>query len=86
MTIEARQDGTIEAAYLRVSDFPVATTREIVPNALLADYSKSGALVGIEILGPVTSAAIERLFKNHKRRTAVRKFVEKAAPKTLVTA
>jgi uncharacterized protein YuzE len=85
LTIEAGRDGNIEAAYLRVSSLPVSRTREIVPNVLLADYSKSGTLVGIEILGPVKSAAIVRLVKNEKRRTTVREFVRKAAPKSLVT-
>jgi hypothetical protein len=41
--------------------------------------------VGVEILGPVESAVIERLVKNPKRRSAVRAFFKKAAPKTLVT-
>jgi len=43
-------DETHSVMYVRVSHNPIATTRE-VNDEVLADYDKSGDLVGFEVLG-----------------------------------
>ena len=85
LRIEARPDGTIEAVYLRLRDLPVSKTKEVVRGVLLADYSRSGILVGVEILGRVSASKISRLIKDAQRRTTVLRFLRNAAPPELVT-
>ena len=69
ISTSAGEDGTIEAAYIRFSRGPVAETREINGDVLLADFDKEGNLVGVEILAPVK---ISELTKLHPRGTRLR--------------
>lgn len=39
------------AAYLKISEGEVATTEQLVPDAVLVDKDASGVIVGIEIIG-----------------------------------
>lgn len=71
--------GVLEAAYVRLSEGPVAETREVLADALLADYESGGRLVGIEILSPVPFAAIEGLLGPD-----VRKAVRRGLPPALL--
>jgi hypothetical protein len=85
ISISSRDDGTLEAMYIRLSDDKVATTKEIRDDVLLADYSASGELVGIEILAPVRLKDLVRLVDQPKR-AGFRRFVEETAPEELVLA
>jgi hypothetical protein len=85
LNVSARPDGSVEAAYMRLSTLQVARTREVVPGCLLADYSKGGALVGIEILGPVKVASLRNLISK-SRREKILNFVKNALPQALVQA
>jgi uncharacterized protein YuzE len=85
LSVSARDDGTLEALYISLSDAKVARTREILDDVLLADYSAGGKLVGIEILAPVKISKLEDLVEEPKRRT-FRAFVRRAAPRELVEA
>ena len=82
--MSAREDGTVETMYLVFSDAPVTTTREIDKDALLADYDEKGALVGIEILAPVSIASLVCLLDDPSRRESLARFLEKRAPQELV--
>lgn len=85
LSISARSDGAIEAVYLRLLDAPVASTREVIESVLLADYTADGALVGLEILGPVHISDLEALV-DQARRATLRRFLESTAPRTLIAA
>jgi len=84
ISISARDDGTLEALYIRVSRNKVATTREVDgKDEVLADYDSNGKLVGIEVLSPVKLKRIVRLIDEPRRRS-FRRFVKTAAPDELV--
>ena len=75
ISISARDDGTLEALYIRVSRNKVATTREVDgKDEVLADYDSNGKLVGIEVLSPVKLKRIVRLIDEPRRRS-FRRFV-----------
>ena len=83
LSISGRDDGTIEAAYVRLSRAKVAKTTEVVEDILMADYSASGALVGIEVLAPVKLSQLTRLVDAPKR-ASLRRFLRNSAPGELV--
>ena len=83
LSISGRDDGTLEAAYIRLSRSKVAKTKEIVEDILLADYNASGDLIGIEILAPVKLSQLTKLVDERKRRQ-FRRFVQHSAPHELV--
>lgn len=86
ISISARDDGTLEALYIRVSTNKVARTEEVPgPDEVLADYDSKGRLVGIEILSPVKLSKLAGLVEE-PRRKPFRKFVKNAAPGELVCA
>ncbi|MCB9846798.1 MAG: DUF2283 domain-containing protein [Phycisphaeraceae bacterium] len=61
VSFSEHDDGTLEAAYIRFSDQTVAETREIAPDAVLADYDDNGHLIGIELLTPIRLADLEQI-------------------------
>jgi uncharacterized protein YuzE len=83
LSVNARNDGTLEAAYIQVSRASVARTREIVEDVLLADYDSRGRLVGIEILAPVKLSYLTKLV-DRSRRAPFRRFVATSAPRDLI--
>lgn len=83
-SVSARDDGTLEAAYIRLRRAPVARTEEVLEDGLLADYDRQGNLVGIEILSPVKLSSIVRLV-DEDRREPFRRFVRRAAPEEFLT-
>ena len=85
ISVSGRNDGTIEAAYVRLKEGKVAKTEEIVSDVLLADYNIRGALLGIEILAPVKIADLAKLIAEPQRRP-FRRFIRQAAPGDLVHA
>ena len=85
LSISAREDGTLEAVYIQVSDREVARTEEIIEDVLLADYDAKGRIVGFEILAPVKiGQLIERV--DRPKRASLNRFIEVAAPKQFITA
>ena len=85
LSLSGRDDGTLEAAYIRFKSGRVAKTREIREDTLLADYDHSGDLVGIEILSPVKLSDLTDVVEA-PRRSFFRKFVKHAVPQQFVTA
>jgi uncharacterized protein YuzE len=84
LSISARNDGTLEAAYIQLSELAVARTREIVEDVLLADYDSRGGIVGLEILAPVKLSDLTKLVDRSKR-PAFKRFVARSAPRDFVT-
>jgi uncharacterized protein YuzE len=85
ISVSTRDDGTIEAAYIKLADGKVAKTTEISQDVALADYDAAGNLLGIEILAPVKLSQITPLVEP-PRRPSFRKAVKNAAPRQLVLA
>ncbi len=85
LSISARDDGTLEALYIRLRVGKVAKTKEISEDVLLADYDSRTKLLGIEVLAPVKLSRITRLV-DEDRRKPLRRFVKAQAPDDLVLA
>jgi len=85
LSVSARDDGTLEAMYIRFGAGAVHATKEIVEDVLLADYDAAGELLGLEILAPVRIADLEALAPD-ARRPAFRRFVEQSAPASFIAA
>ncbi len=86
ISISARDDGTLEAVYIRLTSNKVARTKEVPgTDEVLADYDSGGKLVGIEILSPVQLKKLVQLV-DVPRRESFRRFIRTAAPKELVNA
>jgi hypothetical protein len=85
LSLSGREDGSLDAAYLRFSRAKVVRTDEVVEELLLADYDAKGRLVGIEILGPVRLKDVASLV-DAGLRPGLRRFVRRAAPGELISA
>src|SRR5438477_453348 len=85
LSLSARDDGTLEAAYIRFRRAKVKETREVIEDTLLADYDDNGELLGLEILARVKLSKLANLVEA-SRRPSFRKFIKSAAPPDLVTA
>jgi uncharacterized protein YuzE len=83
ISVSARDDGTIEAAYFHFLSGEVAETREVEEDVAFADYDADGNLLGIEIIAPVRIKAIEKLVKGDRRR-GFKKFAQGSLPHELV--
>ena len=79
ISISGRDDGTLEAVYIRCSEGKVHHTDEIKEDVVLADYDSQGNLLGIEILAPVKLRVLSKLIDEDHRRP-FRKFIRKSAP------
>ncbi len=83
LTLSTKEDGAIEAMYLRLASRWVHRTREVREDVLLADYDRGGRLVGIEVLAPVRLAEITSLV-DEDRRAEFRRLIRRLAPAELV--
>jgi len=83
LSVNARNDGTIEAAYIRFKTGKVSRSSEIIEDTLIADYDKHGKLLGIEILAPVKLSELTKLVEQ-PRRTSFRRFVKQSGPSYFV--
>ncbi|HVA50180.1 MAG TPA: DUF2283 domain-containing protein [Pirellulales bacterium] len=86
LSVQAREDGSLQAAYLRISDKQVARTEEVVESVLLIDFDHDGQLVGIEILAPVQISQVMELANrlDASQRQSFKNFVKSSAPPALV--
>jgi uncharacterized protein YuzE len=82
LTVNAREDGTLEAAYVQLSDGKVARTDEVIKSVMLVDYDADNFVVGIEILAPVKISTVlevaNKLEEAH--RQSFNDFVRRYAP------
>jgi uncharacterized protein YuzE len=83
LSISGRDDGSLEAVYVRLRAGKVARTVEIVQDVLLADYDRNDNLLGLEILGPVNLSALAAQIEKPVREP-FRRFIKRSAPKELV--
>ena len=83
LSVSARNDGTLEAAYVRFRERKSKRTKEIIEDVLLADYDARGQLLGLEILAPVKISDLIRLVDAPTRRS-FKRFMERSAPEELV--
>jgi len=80
ISISGRDDGTLEALYIRCADGKVHHTEEIKEDIVMADYDANNNLLGIEILAPVKLRVLADLI-DEAHRNPFKKFVRKSAPK-----
>jgi len=85
LSASGREDGRLEAVYIRLRAGRSAKTREIIEDTLLADFDTRGRLIGVEILAPVKLSDLTQLVRE-PRRAPFRKFVRKIAPPDLIVA
>jgi uncharacterized protein YuzE len=85
LSISGRENGTLEAAYIRFKHGAVKKTKELIEDTLLADYNARGELLGIEILAPVRIADLAKHVEGPRRRS-FRRFVRDMAPPSLIRA
>ena len=85
LSVSARNDGTLEAIYVRFSDHKVAKTEEVIEDVLLVDLDSRNELIGIEILAPVKLSDVAGIVEK-SMRAPFRKFIRQAAPSKLVYA
>jgi len=86
LSISGRDDGTIEAVYVQLLNEPVARTRELQQDTLIADYTADGRLVGFEVLAPVKISELTALIHERKRSEALDRFVRSSVPAEMVCA
>jgi uncharacterized protein YuzE len=77
LSISARENGTLEAAYIQLSDAPVAMTHEL-GGSVVVDFDANSNVVGVEILAPITVAMVHRIADALKpaERESFNQFVE----------
>lgn len=85
VSTSGRDDGTIEAVYVRLSGRKIARTRELREDVLLGDYDARGALIGLEILAPVRLSDLSK-FVDDSRRRPFRRFLRQAVPEPFLMA
>jgi hypothetical protein len=87
LSINARPDGTLEAAYVQVSEKAVASTRELIRSVLVVDFDADGELVGVEFLAPVKVADVEKIAKSLEspQRDSFETFIHKYIPSALMS-
>jgi uncharacterized protein YuzE len=83
LSVSARDDGTLEAAYIRFRSGKVNRSCEVIEDTLIADYDEHDNLLGVEILAPVKLSELAKLVEQ-PRRTSFRKFVKHSGPPCLV--
>jgi uncharacterized protein YuzE len=85
LSASGREDGRLEAVYIRLRTGRAAKTKEIIEDTLLADFDARGQLIGVEILAPVRLSDLTSLVQAD-RRAPFRKFIRETAPASLVMA
>jgi uncharacterized protein YuzE len=87
LSVTARRDGSLEAAYVQVTDQKVARTEEVLRSELLLDLDENNEVVGVEILAPVPLERVIELAErlDESQRQAFETFVRSSAPPALVT-
>lgn len=88
LSITAREDGTLDAAYVAVSQEKVARSEEIIESVLILDFDSAGGLVGVEILAPVKISDVHQVAKmlEGPTRESFNRFMDTYAPASIVTA
>jgi uncharacterized protein YuzE len=83
LSVSGREDGTLEAVYIRFRDGKVASTKEVIADSLIVDYDLDGNVLGMEILAPVPLKELSK-FVEQSRRSNFKRFISRSAPAELV--
>jgi uncharacterized protein YuzE len=83
LSVSARNDGTVKAAYIRFRAGKVKRSQEMLEDAVIADYDEHGNILGIEILAPVKVSALTELV-DEPSRTSFRRFIKHSGLPRLV--
>lgn len=80
--------GEVLAVYFQIRRGRVHVTREYAEGAAVADYNKSGELMGIELLEPCKVQIVDQLAEAEPvgMRRDVKRFMRKSGPPALVSA
>ena len=86
LTVSAREDGALEAAYVQLSNGKVVRTQEIVPSVFLVDFDEGGNVVGLEILAPVKISTVLEVAEKWAgpQREAFNEFMKNYAPPAIL--
>jgi uncharacterized protein YuzE len=86
ISIHAREDGSLVAAYIQLREGTSVRTETILKNALLVDRDESDRVLGIEILAPVTLLVLQQVADHlePEEQAAYRNFVTNYAPPSLL--
>ena len=78
-----RRTGRLIAVYFQVRRGQATKVREFAGGNALANYDDEGDLLGIELLGPCSVSAVDKIAKKDK---VVRQFVRQNAPRRMLVA
>jgi uncharacterized protein YuzE len=86
LSLHARPDGSLEAAYVYLSHEQVVRTEELVESVLMVDYDANDQIVGIEILAPVPLERIVHIVDalEEAQRQSFHRFLTTYVPSDLV--
>ena len=76
--------GDVVSVYLEIRKGRSAQTKEYCDGSALADYDKSGELLGIELLAPCKLSVLNKI--EGAEPVLIRKFVKTATPRAMVIA
>ena len=60
-SLNVREDGTLETAYIQLLDGEAFRTEQVIKNVLMIDLNEQGQVLGIEILAPVPKEAVLKI-------------------------
>lgn len=86
ISIHAREDGSLLAAYIQLRDGSSVRTETVLKNVLLLDRDEANKVIGIEILSPVPIETLQQVadFLEPEEQAAYRNFVLRYAPPSLL--
>ena len=86
LTVSARENGELEAAYVQLSSGKVAHTKEIIKSVFLLDFDEDNNVVGLEILAPVKISTVMAVAENWEgpQKDAFNEFIKKYAPPAIL--
>jgi len=80
VTIDKATGETL-AVYFQIRKGKAAKVREFADGNAFANYSRSGALLGIELIGPCKVSVVDQITKRDER---AKRFVRRTAPKPML--
>ena len=78
-----KKTGTVLAVYFQIRKGRAARVREFAEGNAFANYSATGELLGIEILGPCDITVVDKIAP---REPKVRNFIRKSMPPAMALA
>jgi hypothetical protein len=87
VTVDSKTGRPI-SVYFQVRRGRVHETREFADGAACADYDRTGALLGIELLAPCRVSIVDQLAANEPEtvRRDAKRFIKNAGPRQFIAA